>query len=171
MFDSLSERLRKTLGSLTGRGRISEADVDAAMREVRLALLEADVNFKVVRAFVARVREKAIGAEILDSVTAGQQVVKIVHDELVELLSAGDRTFHLSGDPAVVVIRSIASAAICTAVSNPKVTSVPGMSLSIVFGTPTIGMPSSNSRSALESVPSPPITTIPSSTCAPTRAS
>ena len=65
MFDTLSERLRATLGTLTGRGRISEADVDAAMREVRLALLEADVNFKVVKDFVARVREKAIGQDIL----------------------------------------------------------------------------------------------------------
>jgi len=102
VFDSLSERLRKTLGNLTGRGRISEADVDAAMREVRLALLEADVNFKVVKEFVARVREKALGADVLESLTAGQQVVKIVHDELVELLSVGDRTFHLSGNPAVV---------------------------------------------------------------------
>ena len=88
MFDTLSERLRKTLGSLTGRGRISEADVDAAMREVRLALLEADVNFKVVKDFVARVRERAIGADVLDSLTAGQQVVKIVNDELVALLGA-----------------------------------------------------------------------------------
>jgi signal recognition particle subunit SRP54 len=104
MFDSLSDRLRKTLGTLTGRGRISEADVDAAMREVRLALLEADVNFKVVKDFVGRVRERAIGADILESLTAGQQVVKIVHDELVELLSAGDRTFHLSGNPAVVAM-------------------------------------------------------------------
>ena len=102
MFDTLSERLRKTLGNLTGRGRISEADVDAAMREVRLALLEADVNFKVVKDFVARVRERAVGADVLASLTAGQQVVKIVNDELVELLSAGDRTFHLSGNPAVV---------------------------------------------------------------------
>ena len=104
MFDTLSERLRKTLGNLTGRGRISEADVDAAMREVRLALLEADVNFKVVKDFVARVRERAIGAEVLESLTAGQQVVKIVNDELVALLSAGDRTFHLSGNPAVVAM-------------------------------------------------------------------
>jgi signal recognition particle subunit SRP54 len=104
MFDTLSERLRKTLGSLTGRGRISEADVDAAMREVRLALLEADVNFKVVKDFVGRVREKAIGSDVLSSLTAGQQVVKIVNDELVELLSAGDRTFHLSGNPAVVAL-------------------------------------------------------------------
>ena len=99
VFDTLSERLRATLGNLTGRGRISEADVDTAMREVRLALLEADVNFKVVKDFVARVREKAIGGEVLGSLTAGQQVVKIVHDELVDLLSAGDRVFHLSRQP------------------------------------------------------------------------
>ena len=102
MFDTLSERLRRTLGTLTGRGRVSEADVDAAMREIRLSLLEADVNFKVVRDFVARVRERAVGAEVLESLTAGQQVVKIVNDELTALLSAGDRTFHLQGNPAVV---------------------------------------------------------------------
>jgi signal recognition particle subunit SRP54 len=104
MFDTLSDQLRKTLGNLTGRGRISEADVDAAMRDIRLALLEADVNFKVVKDFVARVREKAIGHEVLESLSAGQQVVKIVNDELVELLSAGDRTFHLVGNPAVVAL-------------------------------------------------------------------
>jgi signal recognition particle subunit SRP54 len=104
MFDTLSERLRQTLGALTGRGRVSEADVDAAMREIRLSLLEADVNFKVVKDFVGRVRERAVGAEILDSLTAGQQVVKIVNDELVALLSAGDRTFKLQGNPAVVVL-------------------------------------------------------------------
>jgi signal recognition particle subunit SRP54 len=102
MFDTLSERLRKTLAGLTGRGRVTEADVDAAMREIRLSLLEADVNFKVVRDFVGRVRERAIGAEVLESLTAGQQVVKIVNDELITLLSAGDRTFHLSGSPAVI---------------------------------------------------------------------
>src|ERR1019366_3278378 len=102
--DALSERLRKTLGSLTGRGRVSEADVDAAMREVRLALLEADVNFKVVRDFIARIRERAIGANILESLTAGQQVVGIVNEELTSLLSAGDRTFHLQGNPAVVML-------------------------------------------------------------------
>jgi signal recognition particle subunit SRP54 len=104
MFDALSERLRRTLGALTGRGRVSEADVDTALREIRLALLEADVNFKVVKEFVARVRERAIGAEILESLTAGQQVVKIVHEELTALLSAGDRTFHLSGSPAIVAL-------------------------------------------------------------------
>jgi signal recognition particle subunit SRP54 len=104
VFDTLSDRLRATLDNLTGRGRISEADVDAAMREVRLALLEADVNFKVVKDFVARVREQAVGQDILQSLNAGQQVVKIVHDELVELLGRGDRVFHLSGNPAVVAM-------------------------------------------------------------------
>jgi signal recognition particle subunit SRP54 len=102
VFDNLSDRLRKTLANLTGRGRVSEADVDAAAREIRLALLEADVNFKVVRDVVARIREKAVGTEILGSLSAGQQIVKIVHDELVELLSAGDRTFRLQGNPAVI---------------------------------------------------------------------
>jgi signal recognition particle subunit SRP54 len=104
VFDTLSDRLRTALASLTGRGRVTEADVDVAMREVRLALLEADVNFKVVKDFIARVRERAVGAEILESLTAGQQVVKIVNEELTALLSTGDRTFHLSGNPAVVVL-------------------------------------------------------------------
>jgi signal recognition particle subunit SRP54 len=104
MFDALSERLRKTLGTLTGHGRVSAADVDAAMREVRLALLEADVNFKVVKDFVGRVRDRATGADILDSLTAGQQVVKIVNEELVALLSAGDRSFKLTGNPAIIIL-------------------------------------------------------------------
>jgi len=104
VFDALSERLRSTLGSLTGRGRISEADVETAMREVRLALLEADVNFKVVKDFTARVRERAIGADVLASLNAGQQVVKIVNEELTALLSGGDRTLHLAGNPAVIAL-------------------------------------------------------------------
>src|SRR5882672_1429063 len=104
MFDALSDRLRATLANLTGRGRVSEADVDTAMREVRLALLEADVNFRVVKDFVARVRERAVGAEVLESLTAGQQVVGIVNEELTALLSAGDRTFHLQGNPAVILL-------------------------------------------------------------------
>jgi signal recognition particle subunit SRP54 len=104
VFDDLSERLRGVLGRLTGRGRITEADVDAAMREVRLALLEADVNFRVVKDFVARVRERAVGQEVLDSVNAGQMIIKIVNDELTEILGAGDRTFRLTGSPAVVML-------------------------------------------------------------------
>ncbi len=104
MFDALSDRLRDVLGRLTGRGHVTEADVDAAMREVRLALLEADVNYRVVKDFVARVRERALGAEILESLNAGQQVIKIVNEELTELLGRGDRTFRLTGQPAVVAL-------------------------------------------------------------------
>jgi signal recognition particle subunit SRP54 len=102
VFDQLSDRLRRSLAALTGRGRVSEADVDVAMREIRLALLEADVQFRVVKDFVARVRERAVGAEILASLTAGQQVVKIVHEELIELLSAGEQNLHLTGNPAII---------------------------------------------------------------------
>jgi signal recognition particle subunit SRP54 len=104
VFDQLSDRLRDVLGKLTGRGRVSEADVDAAMREVRLALLEADVNFRVVKDFVARVKERAVGAEVLESLNAGQQVIKIVHEELTAILGTGDRTFRLTGSPGVVLL-------------------------------------------------------------------
>jgi signal recognition particle subunit SRP54 len=86
MFESLSDRLGKIFDGLRGRGALSEADVDAALREVRRALIEADVSLEVVRAFVEQVRERAIGAEVTKSVTPGQQVVKIVHDELVRVL-------------------------------------------------------------------------------------
>ncbi|MDO8361101.1 MAG: signal recognition particle receptor subunit alpha, partial [Devosia sp.] len=86
MFESLSDRLGKIFSGLTGRGALSTADVDAALREVRRALLEADVSLEVVKAFVEQVRERAIGAEVTRSVTPGQQVIKIVHDELVKVL-------------------------------------------------------------------------------------
>ena len=88
MFDALSDRLRDVLGKLSGRGRITEADVDAAMREIRLALLEADVNYKVVKDFVGRVKERAIGQDVLEGINAGQLIVKIVHDELTAILGA-----------------------------------------------------------------------------------
>ena len=104
MFDDLSERLRGVLGRLTGRGRITEADVDAAMREVRLALLEADVNFRVVKEFVARVRERALGADLLSGLNPGQQVVKIVHDELVTTLGGERRHLALGGGPSVLML-------------------------------------------------------------------
>jgi signal recognition particle subunit SRP54 len=104
MFDALSDRLRDALGRLTGRGRITEADVEIAMREIRLALLEADVNYRVVKDFIGRVKARAVGAEILVNVNAGQMVVKIVHDELSGILGAGDRTFRIAGSPAVVML-------------------------------------------------------------------
>src|SRR5262245_61395023 len=86
MFDTLQERLSGILDKLTGRGALSEADVDAAMREVRRALLEADVALDVVRGFIDKVRAKAVGADVVKSVTPGQMVIKIVHDVLVEKL-------------------------------------------------------------------------------------
>jgi signal recognition particle subunit SRP54 len=104
VFDALSDRLRESLSTLVGRGHVTEADVGTAMRAVRLALLEADVNYKVVKDFVARVRERAVGAEILSSLNAGQQVIKIVHEELTALLGTGDRTFRMTGQPAVVAL-------------------------------------------------------------------
>src|SRR5205809_8148037 len=88
MFDSLSERLGGILDRLTRRGALSEADVDAALREVRRALLEADVALDVVRAFTDKVKREAIGVEIIKSVTPGQLVVKIVHDQLIATLGA-----------------------------------------------------------------------------------
>src|SRR5499426_2189688 len=88
MLDSLSTRLQTIFDKLGGRGRLSEENIQEALREVRVALLEADVNFKVVRAFVDRVKTKAVGQDVLTSLTPAQQVVKVVHDELVELLGA-----------------------------------------------------------------------------------
>ena len=82
MFDTLSEKLDAVFKKLRGRGRLTEEDVQAAMREVRLALLEADVNFKVVKDFVAAVRERAVGQDVLQSLTPGQQVIRVVRDEL-----------------------------------------------------------------------------------------
>ncbi len=90
MFDSLSEKLDAVFKKLRGRGRLTEEDVQAAMREVRLALLEADVNFKVVKDFVATVRERAIGQDVLQSLTPGQQVIRVVRDELAHLMGAGE---------------------------------------------------------------------------------
>ncbi len=104
MFDSLSERLQSVLDGLRGRGKLSEKDIDAAMREIRLALLEADVNFKVVREFVAHVKERALGAEVMRSLTPGQQVVKIVHEELTALMGSSDSRLAFTGRPPTVVL-------------------------------------------------------------------
>jgi signal recognition particle subunit SRP54 len=90
VFDSLSDKLQGALGDLRKRGKLDEESISRALREIRLALLEADVNFTVVRDFVARIREKALGDEVLKSLTPGQQVVKVVHDELTELMGEGE---------------------------------------------------------------------------------
>ncbi|MGP8122983.1 MAG: signal recognition particle protein, partial [Xanthobacteraceae bacterium] len=106
MFDTLSEKLGGILDRLTRRGALTEADVDAAMREVRRALLEADVALDVVREFTDKVREQAIGATVVKSVTPGQMVVKIVHDQLVETLGADSQSIDLNA-PAPVAIMMV----------------------------------------------------------------
>jgi signal recognition particle subunit SRP54 len=104
MFDSLSDRLGVTLDGLKGKGRLSEDDINKAMREIRLALLEADVNFGVVKDFVDRVRERATGSEVMDSLTPGQQVVKIVHEELTSLMGEAGTKLSFSNRPPTVIL-------------------------------------------------------------------
>lgn len=104
MLSNLSDKLSKSFARLRGKGRITEADVDAALREVRLALLEADVNFRIVKDFVARLREKAVGSDVLDSLTPDQQVIAIVRDELVELLGGNIKRLEFSSRPPTVIL-------------------------------------------------------------------
>ena len=104
MLDSLSTRLQSIFDRLGGRGRLTEDNIQEALREVRVALLEADVNFKVVRAFVDRVREKAIGQDVLKSLTPAQQVVKVVHDELVELLGGSGHRLATAPHPPTIIM-------------------------------------------------------------------
>jgi signal recognition particle subunit SRP54 len=104
VFDTLSDKLQASLGDLRKRGRLDEQAISKAMREIRLALLEADVNFEVVKDFVARVRERAVGEEVLKSLTPGQQVVKIVHDELTALMGSGDSRLAFAGRPPTVIL-------------------------------------------------------------------
>ena len=104
MFDSLSDKLQATLGGLRSRGKLSEEDLDKALREIRLALLEADVNFKVVKELVARVKERSLGSEVAKSLTPGQQVVKIVYEELTALMGQGSSKLAFSGRPPTVIL-------------------------------------------------------------------
>src|SRR5579872_3045977 len=104
MFDSLSGKLQNAFKNLRGLGKISESNVADSLREVRLALLEADVNFKVARDFIERVKTKALGQEVVQSVHPGQQIIKIIHDELVELLGSENAGLNLSGNPACVMM-------------------------------------------------------------------
>lgn len=104
LFESLTERLSATFKKLRGKGKLSEADVKEAMREVRLVLLGADVNIKVVKAFVAKVTDRACGAEVLESLTPAQQVVKIVHEELVELMGGQSAKLVISSTPPTIVM-------------------------------------------------------------------
>jgi signal recognition particle subunit SRP54 len=104
MFDTLSDKLQSALGDLRGRGTLDEETISRAMREVRLALLEADVNFDVVKEFVAHVRERALGQDVQKSITPGQQVVKIVHDELTDLMGSGSSKLAFSPRPPTTIL-------------------------------------------------------------------
>src|SRR5215204_4802983 len=104
MFDTLSDKLQATLGDLRGHGTLSEEDLSRAMREIRLALLEADVNFTVVKEFVGRVRERALGADVTKSLTPGQEVVRIVHEELTTLMGSGASKLAFASKPPTVIL-------------------------------------------------------------------
>ena len=104
MFDSLADRLQATLADVRGRGTLTEADINSAMREIRLALLEADVNFKVVKSFTEAVKERALGADVIGQLNPGQQVVKIVNDELTELMGGESAEFEFSPRPPTVIL-------------------------------------------------------------------
>jgi len=104
VFESLADKLQQTFKKLRGRGKLSEGDVSEALREVRMALLEADVNFKVAKDFVARVKERAIGQEVLGSLTPAQQVIKIVNDELTELLGGTQSRISISSRPPTIIM-------------------------------------------------------------------
>jgi signal recognition particle subunit SRP54 len=104
MFDSLSQKLQNAFRNLRGMGKISESNVADSLREVRMALLEADVNFKVARDFIEAVKTKALGQEVIQSIQPGQQIIKIIHDELVALLSSSDSSLVLSGNPSCIMM-------------------------------------------------------------------
>src|SRR3954452_1604022 len=104
MFDQLSDKLQGVLSDVRSRGKLSEDDVNKAMREIRLALLEADVNFKVVKQFTNAVKERALGHEVMDSLNPGQQVVKIVNEELTALMGESSRQITLSATPPTVIL-------------------------------------------------------------------
>jgi len=104
MFESLSDKLEGIFKKLKGRGLLREADIAEAMKEIRMALLEADVNFKVVKDFTEKVKQRAVGKEVIESITPGQQIVKIVHDELCALMGGGLRKINLAPNPPTIIM-------------------------------------------------------------------
>jgi len=104
VFESLSEKLQNALGKLKGKGKLSEKDIDLAMREVRLALLEADVNFRVVKDFIKDVKARAIGNEVMKSLTPGQQVIKIVNEELTKLMGESEAKIDFASSPPTIIL-------------------------------------------------------------------
>jgi signal recognition particle subunit SRP54 len=119
MFDTLGDKLNAALGPLRGRGKLDEEGISRAMREIRLALLEADVNFRVVKDFVDKVRERAVGQEVLKSLTPGQQVVKIVHEELTSLMGTGDsKLVFAAKGPTVILLTGLQGSGKTTAAAK-----------------------------------------------------
>ncbi|MSQ15765.1 MAG: signal recognition particle protein [Dehalococcoidia bacterium] len=118
MFEILSDKLQNVFSRLSGKGRLTEKDVDDALREVRLALLEADVNFRVVREYLTKVRERAIGVDVLQSLTPGQQVIKIVHEEMLELLGGESGLSSSSQPPTIIMLVGLQGAGKTTAASK-----------------------------------------------------
>ena len=104
MFEQLGDRFKRTFKTLRGRGRLSEENIQDALREVRIALLEADVALSVVKPFINQVRERAIGTEVLDSLSPGEAMVKVVHDELIELMGVHNDALNLNARPPVVIL-------------------------------------------------------------------
>ncbi len=104
MFDALSDKLQEVFRNLRGLGKITESNIADALRQVRLALLEADVNYQVVRDFIQKVKEKSLGMKVIQSVQPGQQIIKVIHDEMVALLGGHSSTLDLQGNPAVIML-------------------------------------------------------------------
>ena len=102
VFEGLSNKLQETMKKLRGQGRVTEKDVKEMMREIKLALLEADVNFKVVKDFISKISERAVGKDVLESLTPGQQVVKIVHEELITLMGSSQSKVTFASKPPTV---------------------------------------------------------------------
>ena len=109
-FESLSDKLQNVFRNLRGKGRLTEADVKASLKEVKMALLEADVSFKVVKQFIKAVEERAIGADVMNSLTPGQQVIKIVHEELIRLMGSETTELRLSGGITVLMMMGLQGA-------------------------------------------------------------
>ena len=119
MFDTLGDKLNAALGPLRSRGKLDEEVISRSMREIRLALLEADVNFRVVKDFVARVKERALGQDVARSLTPGQQVVKIVHEELATLMGTGDsKLVFASKGPTVILLAGLQGSGKTTAAAK-----------------------------------------------------
>ena len=149
VFDTLSDKLQHALGDLRGKGRLDEEAISKAMREIRLALLEADVNFQVVKDFVAQVRERATGQDVLKGLDAGQQVVKIVHEELTALMGSGDSRLAFGKPPTVILLAGLQGSGKTTTSAKLALTAAQGREEAGARSRPTCsGRPRSTSSSS-----------------------